>query len=142
MHRGDEMKTLLKIYGLAIVIFLFVMIAMQYTDFTVREDELNSNITSAMTATQIVMQENIEDKVFGTDNKRKEISSNEEYVEEFANNFYVLVSTNTDYEIEVYAVDYEKGLLSVGVKGTFKMLNGQTKTIYSRKTSIVDVIQD
>ena len=136
------MRTLFKIFGLSVSILIFVVIAMQYTDFSVRRDELDSMITTAMTSTQIVMQENIEDKEFGTENRRKTIDSNEAYVEEFANNFYVLASTNTDYEIEVYAVDYEKGLLSVGVKGSFKMLNGQTKTIYSRKTSIVDVIQE
>lgn len=124
------------------VIFIFsVMMFMQLTEYNVRQDELNNCITTAMSSTQVVMSEQIEDEVYGTNNRRKTISSNTEYVEEFANNFYKLITSNTSYQIEVYAVDYQKGLLSIGVTGKFKMYNGEIKTITSRKTSIVEVIK-
>lgn len=135
------MKIQERILIFSTVIILSVMMFMQLTEYNVRQDELNNCITTAMSNTQVVMSEQIEDEVYGTNNRRKTIASNAEYVEEFANNFYKLVTSNTSYQIDVYAVDYEKGLLSIGVTGKFKMYNGEIKTITSRKTSVVEVIK-
>ena len=135
------MKIQERILIFSTVIILSVMMFMQMTEYNVRQDELNNCITTAMSNTQVVMSEQIEDEVYGTNNRRKTIASNAEYVEEFANNFYKLVTSNTSYQIDVYAVDYEKGLLSIGVTGKFKMYNGEIKTITSRKTSVVEVIK-
>lgn len=135
------MKIQERILIFSTIIILSVMMFMQLTEYNVRQDELNNCITTAMSSTQVVMSEQIEDEVYGTHNRRKTIASNAEYVEEFANNFYKLITSNTSYQIEVYAVDYEKGLLSIGVTGKFKMYNGEIKTITSRKTSIVEVIK-
>lgn len=135
------MKIQERILIFSTVIILTVMMFMQLTEYNVRQDELNNCITTAMSNTQVVMSEQIEDEVYGTNNRRKTIASNAEYVEEFANNFYKLVTSNTSYQIDVYAVDYEKGLLSIGVTGKFKMYNGEIKTITSRKTSVVEVIK-
>ena len=108
--------------------------------FNIRRGELNTAISTAMSSTQIIIQEQIEDREYGTNNRRKTISSNDEYVEEFVTNFEKLITTDTDYKVRVYGVDYEKGLLDVGVVGSFKMLNGETKTFESRKTSIIEVL--
>lgn len=136
------MKIVTRIFGLSIVLILSYMIVMEFTGYSVRQNELNTCITTAMTSTQIVMQENIEDEYFGTDNARKTIDSNESYVEEFGNNFYVLPTTDTDYHIDILAVDYTKGLLHVKITGTFTMLNGQQKTFSAEKVSIVDVLEE
>lgn len=136
------MKIVARIFGLSIILILSYMIAMEFTGYYVRRNELNTCIKTAMTSTQIVMQENIEDEYFGTENARKVIDSNEAYVEEFGNNFYVLPTTNTDYYIDILAVDYTKGLLHVKITGTFTMLNGQQKSFSAEKTSIIDVLED
>ena len=136
------MKIVTRIFGLSIVLILSYMIAMEFTGYYVRRNELNTCITQAMTSTQIVMQENIEDDYFGTDNARKIIDSNEAYVEEFGNNFHVLPTTDTDYHIDILAADYTKGLLHVRITGTFTMLNGQQKTFSAEKTGIVDVLEE
>lgn len=136
------MKIVARIFGLSIILILSYMIAMEFTGYYVRRNELNTCIKTAMTSTQIIMQENIEDEYFGTENARKVIDSNEAYVEEFGNNFYVLPTTNTDYHIDILAVDYTKGLLHVKITGTFTMLNGQQKSFSAEKTSIIDVLED
>ena len=136
------MKIVTRIFGLSIILILSYMIAMEFTGYYVRRNELNTCITTAMTSTQIIMQENIEDEYFGTENARKVIDSNETYVEEFGNNFYVLPTTNTDYHIDILAVDYTKGLLHVKITGTFTMLNGQRKSFSAEKTSIIDVLEE
>ena len=136
------MKIVARIFGLSIILILSYMIAMEFTGYYVRRNELNTCIKTAMTSTQIIMQENIEDEYFGTENARKVIDSNEAYVEEFGNNFYVLPTTNTDYYIDILAVDYTKGLLHVKITGTFTMLNGQQKSFSAEKTSIIDVLED
>lgn len=136
------MKIISRIFGLSIVLILGYMIVFELTGYYVRRNELNTCITSAMTSTQIIMQENIEDEYFGTNNARKVIDSNEAYVEEFGNNFYVLPTTNTDYHIDILAVDYTKGLLHVKITGTFNTLNGQQKSFSAEKTSIIDVLEE
>ena len=134
------MKIVVRIFGLSMMLFYVVLIFLQMMDYNVRRDELNNCISIAMTNTQIVMTENIEDTLYGTNNSRKRIESNEEYIEEFANNFHMLVTTNTNYEIHVFAIDYTTGLLSVEVEGTFMSLNGINKSFSSRKTSVVEVL--
>lgn len=57
---------------------------------------------------------------------------------EFAHNLYTLKTTNFDYRIAVYGVDYEKDLLDIGVESPFRTWNGQAKTLMVRKTGIVE----
>lgn len=136
------MRILSRLLGLGIVFIVIVMLFSQMMMFNIRRGELNTAISTAMSSTQVVMQEQIEDRQFGTNTRRKTILSNDEYIQEFITNFEKLVNTDTTYKIKVYGVDYEKGLLDIGVDGTFKMLNGDTKTFSSRKTSIVEVLEE
>ena len=134
------MKVVIRIMGLSIMFFYVILIFLQMMSFNIRRNELNECISLAMTSTQIVMMENIEDEVYGTNNCRRKIESNDEYIQEFANNFYVLITTNTDYEIKVYAIDYTCGLLSIEIEGKFRTLSGLEKEFTSRKTSIIEVM--
>ena len=136
------MKIIVRIFGLSVMLFYVILIFLQMMDYNIRRDELNQCISMAMTSTQIVMMENIDDQILGTNNCRKKITSNEEYLDEFKSNFHVLISTNTDYTIHVYAIDYTTGLLSIGVEGQFLTLNGMKKTFSSRKTSVIDVLHE
>ena len=134
------MRIIARCFGLSIVLVLSIMIYAQMMIFNVRKDELVNCISTAMTSTQIVMQEQIEDITYGTETRRKTISSNEMYLEEFVVNFYKLTSSDSIYKIKVFGIDYTKGFLDIEIESQFKMFNGKTKTITSRKTSIVDII--
>ncbi len=132
------MKALIRCFMLGMSIIVLVMMFSFFQEVNVRQDELNNIVATAMTQTQTVIKEQIEDKQYKTDNKRYTISNNDEYVAEFAHNLYMLKTTNSDYHITVYGVDYEKGLLDIGVESSFRMWNGQTKTFTTRKTGIVE----
>lgn len=132
------MKALIRCFMLGMSIIVLIMMFSFFQEVNVRQDELNNIVATAMTQTQTVIKEQIEDKQYKTNNKRYAISNNDEYVAEFTHNLYMLKTTNSDYHITVYGVDYEKGLLDIGVKSSFSMWNGQTKTLTTRKTGIVE----
>lgn len=46
--------------------------------------------------------------------------------------------SDSDVEIEVHCLDYEKGIISVTVSESFVQLNGQTKLLEWTKTGIMD----
>ncbi|MCR0459010.1 hypothetical protein MKD03_10670 [[Clostridium] innocuum] len=132
------MKALIRCFMLGMSIIILVMMFSFFQEVNVRQDELNNIVTTAMTQTQTVIKEQIEDKQYKTNNKRYAIRNNDEYVAEFTHNLYMLKTTNSDYRITVYGVDYEKGLLDIGVESSFRMWNGKTKTFTTRKTGIVE----
>ena len=132
------MKALIRCFMLGMSIIVLIMMFSFFQEVNVRQDELNNIVATAMTQTQTVIKEQIEDKQYKTNNKRYAISNNDEYVAEFTHNLYMLKTTNSDYHITVYGVDYEKGLLDIGVESSFRMWNGQTKTLTTRKTGIVE----
>ena len=134
------MRIIMRCFGLSVIFIVIVMIFTQMMNFQIRRDELTTCISTAMSSTQIIMQEQIEDEVYGTNNKRKTIDSNQAYLEEFKNHFYKLVNSDSSFKIKVYGVDYTKGFLDLEIESSFKMLNGDIKTIKSRKTSIIDII--
>lgn len=135
------MRGLTRMFGLSIIFLLLIMIFSQLMVYNVKKDEVVTNVTTASSTTQYAIQEQIEDKIYGTHNARKTINSNQEYLEDFKNNLDKLMSDGSKYEIKVYGIDYEKGLLDVEVISSFKMLNGKVTTVSSRKTSIVDVVE-
>lgn len=136
------MRLLCRLFGLGFVFIISIALFSQMMMMNVRRDELNTAISTAMSSTQIIMQEQIEDQKLGTNNRRKTISSDDEYIQEFITNFEMLVDSDTDYTVKVYGVDCQRGLLDVKVEGKFKMLNGEYKPFDSRKTSIVEVIEN
>lgn len=132
------MKALIRCFMLGMSIIVLIMMFSFFQEVNVRQDELNNIVATAMTQTQTVIKEQIEDKQYKTNNKRYAISNNDEYVADFTHNLYMLKTTNSDYHITVYGVDYEKGLLDIGVESSFRMWNGQTKALTTRKTGIVE----
>lgn len=134
------MKILIRCFLLGMVTCILVLLFSYFQEVNVRQDELNNIVTTAMTQTQTVMKEQLEDKQYKTENKRYKIKNNDEYIAEFTHNLYMLKATNSNYQIIVYGVDYTKGILDVGVKSSFKAWNGQTKTFTTRKTGIVENI--
>lgn len=136
------MKIIARLFGVCTMLVLTTMIFLETMGLTIRQDELNNCISSAVTTTQIVMKENIEDQVYGTNNARKKITSNEDYLNLFKRNLDKLRTTNSKYKIKVYGVDYTKGYIDVGIDATYPMLNGGVRTLTSRQTNLVEVYQN
>lgn len=105
----------------------------------IRYDELNKASHLAMANTQIVMQENIEDIYYNTNNKRRSIDSNEEYLSIFKENFMTLVNSDGTYSIDAYS-DVYKGLLYVDIKHQYRNFLGQEKMIRKKLINVIDVV--
>lgn len=76
------------------------------------------------------------------------ISSNEEFIADFTQNLLVQISNDSDIEIQVDKVDYEKGLLSVRVMESFTHPNGkegknecETTVVFEQNTAKADTVK-
>ena len=68
------MKALIRCFMLGMSIIVLVMMFSFFQEVNVRQDELNNIVATAMTQTQTVIKEQIEDKQYKTNNKRYAIS--------------------------------------------------------------------
>lgn len=70
--------------------------------------------------------------------------SDEEYLEEFNKNLKVLIGDrkrdDVVYQVDVYGIDREKGLLDLQVRAKYKNMIGQWREVKQRKTMIIEVI--
>ena len=135
------MKIIARIFGVCIMLIMTSMMFLEMMGITIRQDELNNCISSAVATTQVIMKENIEDKVYGTEAARNVIESNDEYLQLFKTNLEKAKTSNTKYTIRVYGVDYTKGYLDVGVEATYPMINGAVRTLTSRQTNLIEVYE-
>ena len=135
------MKVLVRAMSLTVIGLCVCLILMHLLDYNVRLDELNKASHLAMANTQIVMQENIEDIYYNTNNSRMKIGSNEEYLKLFKDNFMILVNSDGTYSISGYS-DVYKGLLWVNISHKYKNFLGQDKTITKKMINVIDVVCD
>lgn len=72
--------------------------------------------------------------------QRDEIKSNDQYIATFKQQLQKeMISKKIEScKVDVYGVDYKKGLIDVKVTATYKNLYGGTKTVETRKTMIID----
>ena len=64
------MKALIRCFMLGMSIIVLIMMFSFFQEVNVRQDELNNIVATAMTQTQTVIKEQIEDKQYKTNNKR------------------------------------------------------------------------
>ena len=89
------MRVLARVMGLSIMFILTSIIFIQLSSFNIHEMELSDATTTAMTSTQIVEQENIEDDIYDTTNARKVIDSNTKYQQQYVDDFAMLVGAKS-----------------------------------------------
>ena len=89
------MRVLARVMGLSIMFILTSIIFLQLSSFNIHEMELSDATTTAMTSTQIVEQENIEDDIYDTTNARKVIDNNTKYQQQYVDDFAMLVGAKT-----------------------------------------------
>ena len=109
--------------------------------FEIRYDELDKASHMAMTNTQIVMQENIEDIYYKTNNARLKIDTNEDYLNLYKENFNILVNSDGEFNIDGYC-DVYKGLMCVSVSHKYKNFLGQDKILTKKLINVIDVVND
>ena len=114
---------------------------------TIIETELNDSVSQAVTSTQIAMREQIEDRLYNTHNARTKFETSEDYYNYFINTLKeTKTNKNVKYDVNIYAADVEKGLLSVEVTAYYKRLDGTiipaAQAPKCKKISIVDIIMD
>lgn len=125
--------------GLGLIGIVFIAMMFEMVSLNVRENELNTITSMAISNTQIVMQEIIEDELYQTKNARMMLD-NESYFELFLDNLDTLISTDSIYEVRLLAIDSARGLIDVEVDLSYRKLDGSIKTISTHKTSIIDVL--
>ena len=89
------MRVLARVMGLSVMFILTSIIFLQLSSFNIHEMELSDATTTAMTSTQIVEQENIEDDIYDTTNARKVIDSNTKYQQQYVDDFAMLVGAKS-----------------------------------------------
>ena len=172
------MKLLVRMFVMSL---LFIVSSLTILDMVGHNDhlaELNTTISMAMTQTQLLKEENIQDQMYGTEISRVDLSDATTYRNQYIEHFSKLIGaepvylsndsetsvtltggtiendidtdgdgvedttvnagSNTKYTVEFYSTDAAKGLLSVGITGKYHAF-GNTKTIYSTKSSIIEV---
>ncbi len=124
------MKSILKSFLFMIIFVLWLMIAISLVQKYVKTQELRRVVSLAMQETQRVIVD-----------QRYVIGSNEEYIGEFSQNLLRLLQSTHGVDVEVYGVDYQKGLLDVCVKTKIQYPFRQIKELAVRKTSIVEEVE-
>ena len=135
------MKLLVRFMGLGLIGIVLIAMMFEMVSLNIREDELNTIVSMAISNTQLVMQEIIEDELYQTTNARM-ILDDEKYFELFMDNLDTLISTDSVYEVRLLAIDHTKGLIDVEVDLKYRGIDGSLKVLSTRKTSIVDVLME
>lgn len=113
------------------IVFTFIIVISIQTQANIRE-EIYTALDSSINTTERVLYD-----------KRVNISSNDMYLEEFNKNLKSMLKEREDvmYYIDVYGIDYEKGLLDIQVRGVYKNLLGNDIEVRLRKTMIIDAVK-
>ena len=133
------MRIMVRIMGLTIIGLCVSIMLMHSFDLMIRYDELVKATSLAMSNTQLVMMENIEDIYYKTNNARRKIENDIEYIDLFQENLNLLISTNSSFEIKEWLADARKGLLYVDVVCRFKTIKGDIKTFEKKLLNVVNV---
>lgn len=139
------MKILARGMIIATLMVLFLLIQTSIESQSIREQEIQIVASDAISVTQISARQQIEDRIYGTNNaicnaNNSCFKSNDDYLKDLTDNIAKAINTDSVYTVDVYGIDYEKGLLDVGINCTYKTPTGKLKTLTTRKTSIVEII--
>lgn len=115
-----------------ILTFLLVLIIMSTNAKTVRKTEIENALSDAIeTALKLTK----EDVAYAP-------QSNDELIADFKEAFFMQIESSTNIQINILAVDYQKGILFVEAIGTFKYPNGQEGSVAVVKKGIVDSYEE
>ena len=140
------MKSILTGFGGILTLFFVILIQATILNFGIRQNELDTAMNNAMIETQRVL---YEQKEAFYDNNNDNIADSsmlitdsESYKDVFVKNLMQYIDSNSDIEIYFYTADNEKGLLDVKAVAHYTNLVGKNKAYESRRTSILDSIEN
>lgn len=132
------MRIFIRVMGITTIGMCVCLMLMHLLDLNIRKDEIDRISYLAMSNTQIVMQENIEDFYYQTNNARQKINSSAEYEQLYIDNIRMLQTTDGVYNLS-FISDPLKGLLCVDIDYEYKNFLGQTKVINKKLINIINV---
>lgn len=121
------MKTIVKGFCSIIIVIYFVLIMIGILYKSSRQYEVDTALNSSIMQTMNVLYD-----------KRYEINSNEELVSEFHRNLLLQINSTSNLIVNVYGLDYQKGLLDVELILEFKYIDGRTGEVSARKTVLIE----
>lgn len=124
------MKNVMVAYGLVLFLVLSCFVGLTIYGHNSRQNEAEEALAAA--AEQALSNLTVE--------KQYSISSTEEFIADFTQRLVVGIDSNSDIEVNILAVDIEKGLLDVEVIETYRQVNGSTGKASYRKTVIFDEV--
>ena len=138
--KGDflSMRILIKLFSYTLVGLLVLACTLRFVSTNTRRDELHKAATNAMTQTQTVMAEQIEDREYGTHAARLVWSSEDEYFNYFVDSFGIQLTTDSVCRVDMLDADLDKGLLRVKITCSYNKLNGDVGELSLIKTGIVE----
>lgn len=132
------MRIFIRVMGITTIGMCVCMMLMHLIDLNIRKDEIDKISYLAMSNTQIIMQENIEDFYYKTDNARIKINSSEEYEALYRDSLAKLQTTDGTYNLS-FISDPLKGLLCVNINYEYINFLGELKTINKKLINIINV---
>lgn len=133
------MRMLFRALGMFMVTIFMSMTVLYVSSVNIHQEELLSTTTTALNQTQMVMEDQIMDNLYGTKIADTELLTDESYFNFFLENLRILVSsTDSKYTVDLLDIDVDRGFIRVKVTTTFNTVAGvRTKEVI--KTGLVDV---
>lgn len=133
------MRMLFRALGMFMVTIFMSMTVLYVSSVNIHQEELLSTTTTALNQTQMVMEDQIMDNLYGTEIADTELLTDESYFNFFLENLRILVSSSdSKYTVDLLDIDVDRGFIRVKVTTTFNTVVGvRTKEVI--KTGLVDV---
>lgn len=133
------MRMLFRALGMFMVTIFMSMTVLYVSSVNIHQEELLSTTTTALNQTQMVMEDQIMDNLYGTEIADTELLTDESYFNFFLENLRILVSSSdSKYTVDLLDIDVDRGFIRVKVTTTFNTVAGvRTKEVI--KTGLVDV---
>ena len=140
------MKSILTGFGGVLTLFFVILIQATILNFGIRQNELDTAMNNAMIETQRVLYEQKEAYYDNNNDNIADssmlITASASYKDVFVKNLMQYIDSNSDIEIYFYTADNEKGLLDVKAVANYTNLVGKNRAYESRRTSILDSIEN
>lgn len=123
-----NMKNVIISMGLVMMMIITILILYTIYGQNTRQNEVED-------ALSVAVEQTLENMKI---DKSYDVNSTEEFIADFNQNLILSIESDSVLEVNILAVDIDKGLLDVEVVETFKQPNGSKGTASCRKTIILE----
>lgn len=118
------------IYGVSMFAMVVIVLAttMVLNGRNVRQNEVDRALDTAVEQT---VAELLEERTYTLESK-------DEFIADFIEGLLIKVESDSEIEVQLTGMDFEKGLLSVKVIENFKHINGKPGTVETEKTVVLE----